>query len=68
MLEVWRKHYEEKFKEEITEVEEEDIDFWDVKIAVDRLKNGKAVGEDGIVSRMIKAGGKVLIEEMKNLW
>ena len=46
----------------------EDIDGTDVEMAVQKMKNGKAAGIDGIFPDLIKAGGKVLIRQMEELF
>ena len=37
-------------------------------MAVQKMKNGKAAGIDGIFPDLIKAGGKVLIRQMEELF
>ncbi|KAJ4438228.1 hypothetical protein ANN_14167 [Periplaneta americana] len=80
VLEVWKSYYAEKYKNERNDEEIEiqrnnenqeelemdmDINYWDVQIAVDQMKNGNSAGEDGIRSEMIKAGGAYLTEQLK---
>jgi exonuclease III len=40
----------------------------EVRIAVSKLKNGKAAGPSGMVGEMIKAGGEVMVERLVNLF
>ena len=59
ILETWSKHYKENFKStrewntRKTQTERkqelEDIDGTDVEMAVQKMKNGKAAGIDGII-------------------
>ena len=59
ILETWSEHYKEKFKStrewntRKTQTERkqelEDIDGTDVEMAVQKMKNGKAAGIDGII-------------------
>jgi hypothetical protein len=74
VLEVWRLHYEEKFRTEEgearvleTESPEDgnneilgDMNESEVKEALKKMKNGKAAGWDEIAPEMLKVGGEAL--------
>jgi hypothetical protein len=78
VLEVWRLHYEEKFRPEEgearvleTESLEEgnnetlgDINEMEVKEALKKMKNGKAAGWDEIAPEMLKAGREALEKQL----
>lgn len=82
ILETWRVHYENKFADETPEEEEgennqpeenaetptESITEEEVCLAVKKMRNGKAAGEDEITPELIKKGGEVVIQWLKKLY
>ncbi|XP_013383867.1 uncharacterized protein LOC106154146 [Lingula anatina] len=45
-----------------------DITAWEVESAVQKMKNGKAAGNDNIKAEMVKAGGDILSQELARLF
>jgi hypothetical protein len=78
ILESCSEHYKEKFEntrewntretQSEHKQELEDIDGTDIEMAVQKMKNRRAVGIDGIFPDLIKAGGKVVIRQMDELF
>jgi hypothetical protein len=82
VLEVWRLHYEEKFRPEegearVLETENPqegtneilgDINKREVKEPFKQMKNGKAAGWDEIAPEVLKAGGEALERQLIKLF
>ena len=76
---VWKEYFEELLSEEfdwkkenleqVSEVfgESEEITSEEVKVAITKVKSGKAPGPSGVVVEMLKAAGDVGIQWMTEL-
>ncbi|CAG4950052.1 unnamed protein product [Colias eurytheme] len=45
-----------------------DISLHEIELALKQLKNGKASGEDGITTELLKAGGAPILKELMDLF
>jgi hypothetical protein len=80
LKEIWRSHFDrisnEEYKWDKTMLEGGDtvsgpideISCQEVRVAVRKMKSGKAAGPSGVVAEMIKAGGEVVIQWMTDLF
>ena len=45
-----------------------DVSVCEIRIALEQLKNYKAPGDDGITTELMKAGGKLILNELQKLF
>ncbi|CAH2215544.1 jg20938 [Pararge aegeria aegeria] len=44
------------------------VSLYEVSVALEQLKNGKAPGDDGITAKLLKAGGKLILKVLQRLF
>lgn len=82
ILSTWKKHYTKTFKEDRNPENEyrgnqeqlerieinEEISLDEVSQALNKTKNGKAAGPDDLAPELLKKGGQIIINWLKNIY